>query len=286
MKNYLKVFLMMMVAGLISCGETSKEKDKKETKLEDDKIENTGISFNIPSPSEQFEIISYLDGIKDLSLINDPKRRYEGSLKQSLNFGAYIADVAYLTCFDETSKYLQYFNQLEKVGKDLGISEVFTSEMTSLIKDYSNSPDSLFKLSNDTYTKSFQKLIDIEKGAELSLMLAGGWLETMHLIIGTSKGFGLSPKIDKILVDQKIVAENLIDFMIDYQDDKDVLNYMTKMGKILDLYQELDCVVENTNVNEKDGKIMISGGETCTMNKKTYNKLKELIKTYRTEVVE
>lgn len=245
----------------------------------------SGVIYNIPSPSEQFEIISMLDGEKNVALVNDPSNRYEGSKKQSLNFGVYIADVAYLTNFDETSKYLSYFNQLEKVGTELGVTEVFTKEMGDLVKKWSNNPDSLFKLSNDTYTKSFQKLVDIDKGNELSLMLAGGWIETMHLILGTSKGFGNSPKIDKIIVDQKLIGENLMGFMIDYQDNADVAEYMKKLGSVLDLYQGLDCETKETNVKKTNGKISITGGESCKMNQKTFDLLKTEIAKLRTEIV-
>jgi hypothetical protein len=279
------VYLLIIFISLISSCSSEEVKEENKKVVLEEKQENSGISFNIPSPSEQFELIAELDGIKDVKLVNDPKRSYQGSKIQSLNFGVYIADIAYLTSFDEASKYLQFFNQLEKVGKDLGVSDVFSKDMGDLIKKWGNTPDSLFKLSNDTYSKSFQKLIDIDKGNELSLMLAGGWIETMHLIVGTSKGFGLSPKIDKILIDQKLVAENLIDFMIDYQDNKDVSDYMVKMSKVLDLYLELDCTNESTDVKENNGKITISGGETCSMNKATFSKIKTQIQALREEIV-
>jgi hypothetical protein len=157
--------------------------------------------------------------------------------------------------------------------------------MGDLMKKFGNNPDSLFRLSNETYTKSFQKLIDIDKGPELSLMLAGGWIETMYLVIGTSKGFGLSPKIDKIIIDQKLVAENLIDFMIDYQDNKDVSEYMVKMANVLDLYKDMDCTTEETGVSEKNGKITISGGETCKMSQIVFNNIKKEIAALRLEIV-
>lgn len=268
-----------------ACSEEENTDNNNEIEVVDD-TENSSVIFNIPSPSEQFELISMLDGKKDVLLVSDPNKRIDGNKQQSLNFGVYIADVAYLTSFEETSKYLQYFNQLEKIGNELGVTEVFTKEMGDLVKKWSNDPDSLFRLSNETYSKSFQKLVDIDKGSELSLMLAGGWIETMYLIFGTSKGFGKSPQIDKIIVDQKLVAENLIDFMIDYQDHKDVLDYMNKMGKVLDLYKGLDCKTEKTNVSEKNGKISISGGETCQMNQSTFDQIKKEIATLRAEIVE
>ncbi|TNE53024.1 MAG: hypothetical protein EP338_13345 [Bacteroidetes bacterium] len=247
--------------------------------------EGSTIVFNIPSPSEQFELISMLDGEKDIMLVSNPNKRFVGTKQRALNFGVYIADLAYMTSFDETSKYMQYFNQLEKIGNELGVTEVFTKEMGDMVKKWNNNPDSLFQLSNETYSKSFQKLVDIDKGNELSLMLAGGWIETMYLIFGTSKGFGKSPEIDQIIADQKLVAENLIDFMIDYQDNADVSEYMNKMGQVLDLYNGMDCKTEETSIEENDGKISISGGDICELNQATFDKLKQEITTLRTEVV-
>lgn len=276
----------LLVASIPLWYACSSEETPEEKEMEViEETTSSGVIYNIPSPSEQFELISELDGTKDVKLVNDPSKRYDGSKKQSLNFGVYIADVAYLTSFNETSKYLSFFNQLEKVGTELGVTEVFTEEMGDLVKKWSGNPDSLFKLSNDTYSQSFQKLVDIDKGNELSLMLAGGWIETMYLTFGTSKGFGLSPKIDQIIIDQKLVGENLMDFMLDYQDNADVADYVKKLGTILDLYKGMDCVSAKTDVKENNGKISITGGETCTMNKSTFDKMKKEIEILRSEIV-
>lgn len=279
------IYLLLATLPLwYACSGVEDNSDVKTVEVEPEE-DNSSIVFNIPSPSEQFELISMLDGEKDVRLVSEPNKRFVGQKERALNFGVYIADVAYLTSFDETSKYMQYFNQLEKIGNEIGVTEVFTKEMGDLIKKWSSDPDSLFRLSNETYSKSFQKLVDIDKGNELSLMLAGGWIETMYLIFGTSKGFGLSPEIDAIIVDQKLVAENLIDFMIDYQDNADVSDYMNKMGGILDLYKGLDCKTEETNVQKSNGKITISGGDICEMNQSTFDKIKKEITALRKEVV-
>ncbi|MES2589654.1 MAG: hypothetical protein V4622_11795 [Bacteroidota bacterium] len=278
-----KIYILLASLPLwMSCANDTNE--KKEVVVED-KTENSGIIFNIPSPAEQFEIISSLDGQKDIELVNDASRKYEGSASKALNFGVFTADVAYLTSYKETSKYLNYFSTLEKLSKDLGVTEVFTKELGDLAKNWTGNADSLFKLSDQTYSKSFQKLVDIEKGNELSLMLAGGWIESMYLIFGTSKGFEKSPKIDQIIVDQKLVVENLLDFMLDYQGNSDVNEYIKKLGTILDIYQTLDCKSSETKVVKTNGKISLSGGETCTLNSENFEKLKLEINKLRTEII-
>jgi hypothetical protein len=174
---------------------------------------------------------------------------------------------------------------LEKLSNDLGVTEVFTKELGDLAKNWTGNADSLFKLSDQTYSKSFKKLVDIEKGKELSLMLAGGWIESMHLILGTSKGFGISPKIDQSLVDQKLVAENLMDFMLEYADDADVQNYINKIGSILESYKGLDCTSGKTQVKKTGNKVSMTGGESCKMNEKTFDSIKLEVSKIRTEIV-
>lgn len=285
MKKFTYLLLLSVPLWYACSGEESDT--KKEVDVEETSDSDGGMSFNIPSPSEQFEIISSLDGVKNTALVNDFNKAesYESSASKALNFGVYIADVAYLTSYKETSKYLSYFSKIEKIGKDLGVAQVFTDELGDKAKKWEGNPDSLFNLSDKTYNKTFQKLVDIDKGNELSLMLAGGWIESMHLILGTSKGFSKSPQIDGILADQKLVAENLIDFMIDYQDNSEVKSYMDKIGTILDIYNGMDCSSGETKVAKDGNKVSLSGGDTCKMNEKTFSALKAEIAKLRSEIV-
>lgn len=285
--NKLVYVLLMSFPLWYACSGGENEVTKQvETESNENDSQN-GIAFNIPSPSEQFEIISTLDGVKNVALVNDYNKAnsYASNTAKALNFGVYIADVAYLTSFKETSKYLSYFSKIEKIGNDLGVSQVFSKEMGDGAKKWEGNADSLFNLSDKTYNKTFQKLVDIDKGNELSLMLVGGWIESMHLILGTSKGFGASPQIDGILVDQKIVAENLIDFMIDYQDNANVSLYMEKIGTVLDVFNSLDCTSGETKVQKAGNKVSLSGGESCKMNEKTFEKLKKEVAKIRSEII-
>ena len=50
--------------------------------------------------------------------------------------------------------------------------------------------DSLEVISNEAYTKAYSKLQDEEMGATLSMVLAGGWVESMHLLFRQIEAFG------------------------------------------------------------------------------------------------
>jgi hypothetical protein len=247
----------------------------------------TIVEFNIPSPSEQFALIAKMDVNKNTKIMHDPEMadKYSTSTQKALNFGVYTADVAYLTSFNETNKYLTYFGKLEKLGNDIGVAQVFGNQLGELAKKWDGNADSLFRLSDETYNKTFQRLIEIDKGHELSLMLVGGWVESMHLMIGSSKGYGKSPKLEQAIADQKLVAENLMEFLVSYQDNEDIAAYTKEVSAILDIYNEMACSSSETKVENANGKLNFSGGEECKMTEKCFNDLKSRIQQIRTKII-
>ncbi len=268
-----------------ACG-GEEQKQTVDTTDTTEQTQQTAIDFNIPSPSEQFALISKMDGQKNFGIMHDPNLadKYGTSAQKALNFGVYTADVAYLTSYNETNKYLTYFGKLEKLGNDIGVAQVFGKELGELAKKWDGNADSLFRLSDETYNKTFQRLIEIDKGNELSLMLVGGWVESMYLMIGTSKGYGKSPKLEQAIADQKLVAENLMEFLVSYQDNEDVASYTSAISGILDIYNTMDCSSSETKVENANGKLNFSGGEQCKMTEKCFNDLKARISELRNKI--
>ncbi len=283
-----KTFLYLMSCSVLlySCGGA----DKKEAAVDTAMSENTQevlVDYNIPSPSEQFALISKLDVKKNTAIMHDANMAdtYTTTAQKALNFGVYTADVAYLTSFNETNKYLSYFGKLEKLGKDIGVAQVFGNQLGELAKKWDGNADSLFRLSDETYNKTFQRLIEIEKGEELSLMLVGGWIESMHLMIGSSKGYGKSPKLEKAIADQKLVAENLMEFLVSYQDNADVKAFTADIQAILDVYGKMDCASSETRVENANGKLNFSGGETCKLTAAVFADLQQKVSEIRKKIV-
>lgn len=285
MKNKLiLVSALLMFAYGCGSGEEKQEIAKIE---EQETVDAANVNYNIPSPSEQFALISKMDAVKNTKILHDPALadKYSNSSQKALNFGVYTADVAYLTSFNETNKYLSYFGKLEKLGSDIGVAQVFGTELGELAKKWDGNADSLFKLSDDIYNRTFQRLIEIDKGDELSLMLVGGWIESMHLMLGSSKGFGKSPKLDQALADQKLVAENLLEFLVSYQDNDAVKEYSTAIEEVLKVFEEMDCSSGETKVQNSNGKLTFSGGDNCKMTQKCFDALAKKITEIRTKII-
>lgn len=271
---------------LYGCGSDDQKKEAiqetQTTAASDEKI-----NYNIPSPSEQFALIAKMDGVKNTSILHDPMvaDKYTNSAQKALNFGVYTADVAYLTSFNETNKYLNYFGKLEKLGGDIGVAQVFGSELGEMAKKWDGNADSLFKLSDKVYNRTFQRLIEIDKGTELSLMLVGGWVESMHLMLGSTKGLTKSPQLAQALADQKIVAENLMEFLVSYKDDAVISEYIKELEGVMTAFDKLSCSNGETKVQNSNGKLNFSGGESCKMTEACMTDLKTKIDALRKKIV-
>lgn len=271
---------------LYGCGSDDQKKEVVQ-EIETTTTADEKINYNIPSPSEQFALIAKMDGTKNTTILHDPMLadKYSNSAQKALNFGVYTADVAYLTSFNETNKYLNYFGKLEKLGSDIGVAQVFGAELGEMAKKWDGNADSLFKLSDKVYNRTFQRLIEIDKGSELSLMLVGGWVESMHLMLGSSKGMAKSPELNQTIADQKIVAENLVEFLVSYKDDAAVNEYIKEMESVIAAFDKLSCSNGETKVQNANGKLNFSGGESCKMTDACLKELTDKIKALRSKIV-
>jgi len=104
-------------------------------------------------------------------------------------------------------------------------------------------------------------------------------------MLGSSKGYGKSPKLEQAIADQKLVAENLLEFLVSYKDNADVAAYSEEMNAILDIYSKMDCSSSQTKVENANGKLSFSGGEQCKMTEVCFNELKQRIEKIRTRII-
>ena len=183
------------------------------------------VEYAVPTPNELFEIIKLQGGKQKVGLVNDLNNRgnYVELKSKALNFGVYSADLAYMSCFGIGTEFLMYFKAIEEIGEELGISGAFDEELMERIENNEGDTDSLFSISNDTYYDSYLYLEENDKGVELSLIMAGGFIESLYIVTHLVDKFKEGDPIIEKIGDQKLVLENLLDFIIEYSEIK--LNY-------------------------------------------------------------
>lgn len=251
-------------------------------------IENA-IEYSVPTPNELFDIIRSQGVDLNIDLINDlsNKDTYVDTKSKAINFGVYSADIGYMSCFEHNLEFVKYSKAIEELGADLGISDVFDGELMSRIENNEGNNDSLFVISNDTYYNSYQHLEENNKGTELSLIISGGFIESLYIISNLAGDYSDDNEIVARIGGQKLVLENIIDFCSTYMDDESVSEIMIDLDELGQVYEaNMDFIEENSNSSTENGIASLSGGGHFEMNEKAFIAITEKITEIRTKLTQ
>lgn len=246
--------------------------------------------FAIPSPNEQFDLLQNLGGevntlfVHDLAKLDD----YSSTKSIALNFGIYTADAAYMMRFNQgKSVFMNYVSGLDKMGGKLGISQIYGQDLLNTIEEAQDDADLLYDISSDNYLKVYDKMLENDKSAELAMILAGGWIETMHILFSTAGDFDNDFEIQESITEQRYVLENLYDFISDYEADEDVKSVLGMLQQILDAFDKLDCESTEVEVKKDEGNsLVLYGGDSCLFTEDSYNGMRSLIQEIRNSIID
>jgi hypothetical protein len=249
--------------------------------------EQPKVEYAVPTPNELFEIVKLQGGDQRPGLTNplDNRDNYVDLKSQSLNFGVYSADLAYMSCFGIGTEFLMYFKAIEEMGEQLGISGAFDKDLMDRIENNEGDTDSLFAISNESYYDSYLYLEENDKGVELSLIMAGGYIESLYIVCSlVDKYKDGDPVIEKI-GDQKLVLENLLDFILQYSDDQNVSEVMDDLISLSEVFEtSMEFEESGTSIGNSDGKLVLSGGGSYKMTKTAFEKISAKAKELREKI--
>jgi hypothetical protein len=269
---------------LISCGGentgTTETTAVDSTMIVEDKPEVWGFdatggnSYQVPSPNELFAIIKESKLGYQEDLISMAPVNYTSSKIQALNFGRLTADIAYTASYEKFQESITNFDNLRKVGDDLGISYVFDEIMVA---------DSLEVISSSSYQRIISQLEEGEKGSTLAIIAAGGFIESIYILTSMVETYGeASPMIQRI-ADQKLVMENVLDYLNIFNEEPRIQEVQQELQSITDIYSMLaeESISEQKSEKSEKGARTILGGNRIIMTSDEFNDLKAATLEYR-----
>lgn len=275
---------------VVSCGgeEEAKKSDANTVQQNDNDTNQvdqvSGFELpGIPTPNDLFDLVKAVGVEKKPGITNDVAKvsEYVDSKSKALNFGVYSADLGYISCFEAGPDFLDYFNVIKTLGDDLGISAAFDQSLIDRIENNEGNLDSLFAISEDTYFESYAFLEENGKGKELALIIAGGWVESMHIIFELAGEYDENSPLNESIAGQQVVLESILEFMSRYQDDE-MMEIMEKFSTVLITYTENMTYEESeTEVKSEGDKVVLGGGPEFTMNKVAFDEIKKQIQELR-----
>ena len=281
----------------MSCQNNEVNTDESEVvDLEEQVVEESqsdvdlSVTYQVPTPNELFTLFSDVEVNFDANLLNSTTNteKYTSNKIKALNFGVYSTDLAFAANFGEATASLKYFSVIKNIGDELNVNNAFDQLVFDRIEQniQANNSDSLFNLSNETYYNAYSYLKDNERGSTLSLIVVGGWIESLYILTNL-----VDYEVDKELLsriaDQRLTLENLYGFMAEYQSDSDVSEMMASLLPIEEVLMNLESEESSIETGVDDnGTYNLDGGADFFMSQDEFNSLKEAVNALRNSIVE
>ncbi len=226
-----------------SCAESDKkaqsDKDKKEEVEEKNSnlFEIEGKVFSVPSPIQTAFLLKEVGTEYRSSLLHnsDDVSKYNTTHSKALILGIYGADLGYATIYDQSQEALSYMAVSKKLTEDLGISGIYNKELLERFENNIGNEDSLMSLVSDAFKSANRFLKDNDQEDLSALILAGGWVETLHFATQLANNNNL-PAVKNRIGEQKITIENMINLLLPHQSKPEVAKLINDLNELKDIY--------------------------------------------------
>ncbi len=237
----------LFIAGTVSmlafgCGneQGNSDNDKKPHDTLGPVVQVGGKVFCIPSPVQTAQLIKKIGAPYDNKMLNSPKNAtsYSTKFQRALNLGIYGADLGYSTLYDQQDEALTYFNSVNSLANELGLSGAFDKVLIDRFKANLTKKDSILSLVSTAYRASDAFLKKNDRNEEGALIIAGGWIETLHFVTSVEKQKD-NEEIKRRIAEQKNTLENLLALLSKYQGNEE---YSELLKNLRDLKSDFDNV--------------------------------------------
>ncbi len=182
----------------------------KETEL----IGLGGQLFSIPSPAQaaiaiQEAGLNYQQGVTAPLDKGDARTT---RMAQATMLGVYGADMSYVTVHKDVKRVLTTLEAIEKLSAKLELGNAFDRSLMERFKVNMGNEDSLLRLSGIAFRAADQYLKTNEAEDVSSWVLAGGWVESMHLMLADPAS-AQNQKIVARIGEQKRTLDGLINLV-------------------------------------------------------------------------
>lgn len=144
-----------------------------------------GKLFSVPSPMQTALLIQKSGVAYDKSILNAGNKngQYSSDYSRSLNLGIYGADLGYVSMYNQTQDAIGYLGAVKTLADKIGVSSAFDQTTMKRISDNISNKDSMLMLVGIAYRASDSYLKTNKRTEISSLILTGGWIESMNFSI-------------------------------------------------------------------------------------------------------
>lgn len=272
---------------MLSCApEANQQDDAQSSEVVDDAEEmleapiEDQVHYQIPSPQEMIDFMQ--DGGFEFNsqLLLDPNKTdaFVDTKAKALNLGFYAADLVYASSYGELQHSVNCFNAINKLADELGIASAFDNALKDRIKNNLDHPDSLQMISDDSYYKIIDELEQGDRGMVVAMIAAGGWLESVYIVLSSMDKFDPQDPMIQRLADQKLIFENIMLNLEKYKGTDAIDWTIGDFGNLQYIFDAFEEDVTNTELKQGEGKRRVLGGSgKISINREHYDALQDKV---------
>jgi hypothetical protein len=239
--------------------------------------------YEMPTPNELFGLVRQMAGEGHKRMLSPASYadRFVSLRARSVNFGVFATDLVYASSFKLNVEVARYYLASKKLAASLGLDQAFSDADFVRLEANLTRGDSLEVISNQAYLKAYEKMQREEMGPVLHMVLAGGWLESMHLVIKQIEAFGQSEALMARVAEQKVTLDHLLGMMEGSRNDPDAAQVYADLAAVRAIYDQLEVKHTAHAGASPSGRMVLGDDVTIDLTPTKYKELTEAVEAIR-----
>ena len=253
--SFLALFVMAVLF-LASCkgGNKSAEQDQLAADSLNKELLASDIQeilYPLPGPFEMTKMLNDIGVTYSSKTLNSASKveKYITEQSKAVNLGIYGADLAYASTYQQQQDIQNYLNAIKTLADQLGVTYDFDKLLSDEYKAKLENKDSLTSIVTNTIYDTYQYL-DQKSNPDLAVnMVAGMWVELMHIATNISENSYNFTGIVDIISEQKTSYEKVMSLLTERNADPAIKDLETKLQVLKPVYDKVDAGLSETDYN-------------------------------------
>ena len=270
----------MMVGGLCMLLSVS----AKAQQIDQSVVEAILKSF--PSHLEVTFLLKDLGTPYNAKLFNPASRakNYSTKYQQALNLGIYSTSLGFTMLYEQPDDTPPYLAAIQHLARDLQVAQVFDRERIEYFLNEKNKFDSLLLETNTNLEKINSELFKTNRADLSTLMLLGGWLESLYL---ASRAYIKSPQdfLKGRIEEQKIILEQFL-LLLSFYENQEVKQLTQSFNRLQQLYTKSEVIKNETDSITTGSLVMVNGPDQANFTPQDIAQILQITTQIRTKIIQ
>lgn len=284
--------LLSIVFVFVACKPVSNEKvtNKIIPGIDKAEMKRTLNSIVYAFPSSK-ELLQYIDDSKfeyNHELINNPKsaNKYLSSEKQALNIGIYITNMGYTGIMSKTRVSSAFMEPIIYLSGKLRIEYPENDPVFAQLEKSQDNLDSLKIAIKKVNDYMVDWLVENSRENVFAIVSLGSFIEFLHIILHHVGDYNENNLFINKITEIKYAFENLRDYINELDSEYAKSCASDELSLLSSIFDEVSGSNEPVKVaRSNEGKLSFSGGQKLEMTEDQYNKLIQMVRKMRAEII-